>query len=284
MRFGSLNGRAVILSDAGTTDIGHRSNELFSSSLDELVPILDRVEEWYWANRPDPTDPRTLEDLQANVHDLSAPLIRSRQIFAIGLNYQSHADESKLAVPSAPMVFTKFASAISGPGDDVRLPEGKVDWEVELVAVIGRGGREIARADALKHVAAYCVGQDISERKSQLALTPPQFSLAKSHQGFAPIGPWLTPASQIPDPMDLAITCKIDEDIVQLDRTKAMMFDISYLIEYLSSVCELFPGDLIFTGTPEGVGMGRNPQRYLRSGEQLISSIEGLGELRNLCV
>lgn len=183
------------------------------------------------------------------------------------------------------MVFTKFPSSLTGPGDGICLASPAVDWEVELVVVIGRGGRDIPAADALEHVAGYCVGQDLSDRKLQFASKPPQFSLAKSAVGYGPIGPWLTTADELgggdPVAAGLAIGCSIDGETVQGGNTRDLIFGVPALIEYLSRMCALRPGDLIFTGTPSGVGYSRKPPRFLQPGTVLESSIEGLGALRN---
>ena len=202
----------------------------------------------------------------------------------MGLNYADHGADTGLAVPAEPLVFAKFASSITGPGDEIPLPTETSDWEVELVVVIGEGGRDIPAGRALERVAGFCIGQDISERHSQMAGTPPQFSLAKSHRAFSPIGPWLTTLDELSDPHDLAISASIGDETVQEARTSDMIFNVPVLVGHLSTVCELLPGDLIFTGTPAGVGFSRTPQRFLASGNLLRSSIEGLGELRNPCV
>ncbi|CAA0108011.1 Ureidoglycolate lyase [Halioglobus japonicus] len=281
MKIASINKRAVIVTEHGLIDINRASGGKFSSSTDELIPILDSVRAWYETEPPAPTDPRSQAELEADLSQLDPPLTRPRQIFAIGLNYKSHVEEVAMAMPSSPMIFTKFASAITGPSASVELPPGSVDWEVEMVAVIGRAGRNIDRDSALEHICAYCIGQDLSERDHQLENTPPQFSMAKSHKGFAPIGPWLTTADEIADPQNLAISCDIDGEMVQDSRTSMMLFDLPAQIAYLSSICELFPGDIIFTGTPEGVGMSRSPQRFLQKGETLTSRIESLGTMKN---
>jgi 2,4-didehydro-3-deoxy-L-rhamnonate hydrolase len=180
-------------------------------------------------------------------------------------------------------VFTKYASSLTGPGGAIPLPSDSCDWEVELVVVIGKGGRDIPAERALDRITGFCIGQDISERRSRMAGSPPQF-LAKSHRGFSPVGPWLTTLDELADPRDLAVCASIDGETVQSARTSDMIFDVATLVSHISAVCELFPGDLIFTGTPAGVGYSRTPARYLASGHQLCSYIEGLGELRNQCV
>lgn len=281
MKIANINGRAAIVADDGLVDINRASNGRFSAVTDELIPELDNILAWYASEQPGATDPSTRETLEANLAQLGPALTRPRQIFAVGLNYKSHVDEVEMVVPSSPMIFTKFASALAGPGDEITLPPGTVDWEVEMVAVIGRGGRNITKDKALEHVCAYCVGQDISERSHQMENSPPQFSMAKSHRGFAPIGPWLTTADEIDDPEGLAIACDLDGDVVQEANTSMMIFDLATQISYLSSICELYPGDIIFTGTPAGVGLSRSPQRFIQRGETLTSYIDRLGTMRN---
>lgn len=281
MKIANLNGRAVIVTESGLIDIQRASAGKFSEHTDELIPVLHSLMAWYETEKPAVTDPRTQADLESNLSQLGPPLIRPRQIFAIGLNYKSHADEVDMPIPSSPLIFTKFASALAGPGETIELPKGTVDWEIEMVAVIGRAGRNIPKDQALEHIAAYCLGQDISERTHQLENSPPQFSMAKSHKGFAPIGPWLTTADEVNNAADLSIACDLDGELVQDSRTSMMIFDLPAQISYLSSICELYPGDILFTGTPEGVGMSRVPPRFIASGETLNSRIESLGVMRN---
>lgn len=214
--------------------------------------------------------------------ELGPPSPEPSQIFAIGLNYVDHAAESGFTRPSAPVVFTKFASCLSGPVSTVSLPDGTVDWEIELVAVIGTGGRGIARADAWNHIAGLTAGQDISERTAQLAGPAPQFSLAKSHAGFAPTGPLLVTPDELAAPDDLELSCWVNDEQVQHARSSEMIFPIPELVEYLSAFVELRPGDLIFTGTPPGVAMGRPSPTYLGRGDRLRSTIEGIGELQQV--
>jgi 2-keto-4-pentenoate hydratase/2-oxohepta-3-ene-1,7-dioic acid hydratase in catechol pathway len=203
-------------------------------------------------------------------------------VFGIGLNYRDHAAESGLPVPTGePPVFTKFPSCITGPYGDIELPEGHVDWEVELVAVIGRRARHVPAERALDHVAGYAVGQDVSERILQLAATPPQFSMGKSLPGFGPVGPWLVTLDELADPGDLALGCAINGEQVQSSRTSQLIFSVPALVANLSASVVLLPGDVIFTGTPSGVGLGRNPQRWLADGDVLTSHIEGIGEMRH---
>jgi 2-keto-4-pentenoate hydratase/2-oxohepta-3-ene-1,7-dioic acid hydratase in catechol pathway len=207
---------------------------------------------------------------------------RPVKVFAIGLNYGKHAAESNMQLPPAPLTFTKFPSCLVGPTADVELTGPTVDWEVELVVVIGTGGRHIPTEAAWSHVAGLTLGQDISDRKVQLTGTPPQFSLGKSFDTFGPIGPAIVSVDHFPDPDDIGLWCDVAGERMQDARTNDLIFDVPYLVSYLSSICTLEPGDLIFTGTPDGVGAAR--QRFLADGEVIVSGAEIIGELRNRCV
>lgn len=213
---------------------------------------------------------------------LGNPVPAPRQVFAIGLNYRSHADESGMAVPEVPATFTKFPAALGGPFDDVHLDGDRVDWEVELVAVIGGRADRVAEADAWHHIAGLTVGQDISDRTLQFAAGA-QFSLGKSRRGYGPMGPWLTTVDEVSDPDDLALGCSVDGETVQDARTSDLIFGVPQLVAELSAVLPLLPGDVIFTGTPSGVGMARQPARFLQPGQLLESWIEGIGTIRNRC-
>jgi 2-keto-4-pentenoate hydratase/2-oxohepta-3-ene-1,7-dioic acid hydratase in catechol pathway len=225
-----------------------------------------------------------------NRDDLHAPTPGPRQIFAIGLNYRDHAKESGQAIPDSPLVFTKFVTSLAGPAATIALPDGSVDWEVELVAVIGKRAYQVAAADAWSYVAGLTVGQDISERKTQLRGPAPQFSLGKSFPNFAPMGPYVVTLDEIPNPDSLRIQTELSgegvEGVMSLQdgNTSDLIFSVPSLIESLSSVLPLLPGDIIFTGTPAGVGMGRDPRMFLQPGQVLTSTIEGVGQLRNVTV
>lgn len=283
MRLANLNERATIVTDTGIVDIATASGGLLPSHPDHAIAAVDDVRHWYRTQQPEFDTTLTGIKLLADLSVLGPPVIAPRQIFAVGLNYADHGTETGLVPSDEPPVFTKFPSSITGPGATIALPTATCDWEVELVVVIGTGGRHIPTATALDKVAGFCIGQDISERTSQMAGPAPQFSLAKSHRGFSPIGPWLTTLDDLPDPHDLAIETSIDGETVQAARTSDMIFDVPTLVSRLSSICELLPGDLIFTGTPAGVGFSRTPPRYLAPGNLLRSVIEGLGELHNPC-
>jgi 2-keto-4-pentenoate hydratase/2-oxohepta-3-ene-1,7-dioic acid hydratase in catechol pathway len=215
---------------------------------------------------------------------LGPPVPRPTQVFAIGLNYRDHAEEAGLPIPAQPMVFTKFPSCLAGPCSDVPLTSDRVDWEIEQVVVIGRETHRVRASNAWEHVAGFCVGQDVSDRALQFADKPPQFSLGKSAPGFGPLGPALVSLDEVADRDDLKLRCWIDGESVQDSSTKNLIFAVPDLIAHLSRYCVLRPGDLIFTGTPGGVGSVRNPRRYLKAGETIVSEIEGIGRLSNRCV
>lgn len=213
---------------------------------------------------------------------LGAPVPAPRQVFAIGLNYGDHAAESGMELPPAPLTFTKFPSCIAGPHADVPLCGSTVDWEVEIVVAIGREATNVVASDAWDHVAGITLGQDYSERTVQLTGAPPQFSLGKSFPAFGPIGPALVSVDAFADRDDIALWCEVDGRRVQEGRTSQLLFPIATLVEYLSSICTLWPGDLIFTGTPSGVGMATGT--FLQEGQVVTSGADVIGELRNACV
>jgi 2-keto-4-pentenoate hydratase/2-oxohepta-3-ene-1,7-dioic acid hydratase in catechol pathway len=215
--------------------------------------------------------------------DVLGPCVpRPAKVFGIGLNYRSHAAESGLELPPAPLTFTKFPSCLTGPTADVVLSGDAVDWEVELVVAIGTRGRHIPRERAWSHVAGLTLGQDISDRIVQLTGNPPQFSLGKSFDTFGPIGPALVSVDTFPDPDDIELWCDVAGERMQHARTSDLIFSVAELVAYLSGICTLEPGDLIFTGTPSGVGGARG--RFLGDGELVESGATGIGRLANRCV
>jgi 2-keto-4-pentenoate hydratase/2-oxohepta-3-ene-1,7-dioic acid hydratase in catechol pathway len=197
----------------------------------------------------------------------------------IGLNYSDHATESGMAVPSEPVIFMKATSAICGPNDDVLIPRGgrKTDWEVELGVVIGKPGKNLAQANALSHVAGYCVVNDLSERAFQLEGTG-QWVKGKSADTFGPIGPWLVTRDEMPDPQNLDLWLEVDGHRYQNGSTRTMIFGVEYLVAYVSRFMSLQTGDIISTGTPPGVGLGQKPPVYLRAGNRIQLGISGLGQ------
>jgi len=275
MRIANLAGRLSIVIDELAVDVAEASDNRFAPEVQDVYERFDEFREWV-ASTPLPIG-RSFSPAQ-----LGAPAPQPRQLFAIGLNYSEHAKESGFAAPPSPAVFTKFVTSIAGPFADVALPDGHVDWEVELVAVIGKRTFHVEESSAWSHVAGLTVGQDLSERVLQMAGSVPQFSLAKSFPGFTPMGPWLVTPDEFDNPDDLELTCALDGEQVQKGRTSELIFSVPALIAKLSAVLPLLPGDVIFTGTPAGVGMGRSPQRYLQPGQTLTSSIEGIGEMRQV--
>jgi len=213
---------------------------------------------------------------------LGPPVPRPRQVFAIGLNYADHAAESGMEAPPAPLTFTKFPSSIAGPTADIPLSGELVDWEVEIVAVVGRSCSHVPVEEAWDVLAGLTLGQDVSDRLVQMTGTPPQFSLGKSFPAYAPIGPALVSVDSLADPDDIALWCDVSGERMQDSRSANLIFSIPTLVAYLSSICPLEPGDIVFTGTPDGVGMARG--RFLVPGDIVTSGAEGIGELRNGCV
>lgn len=214
---------------------------------------------------------------------LGAPVGAPRQVFALALNYADHAEEAGAEVPEHPLVFPKYPSCLAGPYDAVELGSNRVDWEVELVVVIGRGGFAISEDEAWSAVAGLTVGQDLSDRRIQARRPLPHFALAKSGPTYGPVGPVLVTPDELDDPEDLAIRCEIDGEVVQSSRTSQLIFSIPRLVAEISAAVRLEPGDLVFTGTPAGVGASRNPRRYLEPGATIVSVIEGIGSMTNVC-
>jgi 2,4-didehydro-3-deoxy-L-rhamnonate hydrolase len=279
MRLINLDGRAHIEFPDGVVDVAAASDGRFPASTRELCADWPAFTEWA----------RSVDPSGATPFDRGAlgPVIPDpRQIFAIGLNYRAHAAEVTLADDASfPPVFTKFVSSLAGPYGEVRLSGDEVDWEVELVVAIAHGGRAISEEDAWAHVAGLAIGQDFSDRGEQFgAPSPQQFSLSKSHAGYSPVGPALVSVDEFSDVGGLRIQCAIDGEIVQSATLREMTFGIPALIAGLSRVCELLPGDIIFAGTPNGVGMGRTPKRWLVPGEEIVSTIEGIGEMRHVAI
>jgi len=274
MRFGRLNDRLVLLGETHALDVHKMSGGRFAADPDLAFEDWDSLVDWAQDQSPD-------DGIEYAAEQLGAPFLRPPQIFAIGLNYVDHAKESGVTVPSSPTVFTKFATCLTGPYSEVVLPTDGVDWEVELVVVLKKQAERVSVEDAWSYVAGLMVGQDLSERATQLAGPVPQFSLGKSFPGFGPIGPALVTLDEVESPDDLAITYSLDGEVLQAARTSQMVFSVPELISRISHICPLLPGDLIFTGTPPGVGMGRDPKRYLPAGGTLTSEIKGIGKLVN---
>lgn len=280
MRIANVAGRATLITsvagaaDLTGIDVEKASDGRFPSDPQAVFEHWDVLHTW-GAGETD------RGEAAISAADLGAPTPAPRQVFAIGLNYAEHIAESKMGRPPAPAVFTKFPTSITGPSASVVLPSTNVDWEVELVVAIGRRAYEVTESAAWDHVAGLMVGQDLSERVVQLIGPVPQFSLGKSYPGFAPVGPYLVTPDEVPDRNNLELGCGIGDEVLQLARTSDLIFNVAELIARLSAVCPLLPGDIIFTGTPSGVGNAREPKRFLEPGQVLQSHIEGIGELSN---
>jgi 2-keto-4-pentenoate hydratase/2-oxohepta-3-ene-1,7-dioic acid hydratase in catechol pathway len=271
MRLANAGGRAVLVVDDGVIDVATASGgslpadpQLIYDHWDAVRALADRI-----------TSPHAPLDVQR----LGVPVPRPRQIFAIGMNYAGHVAEAGVELPTFPPTFTKFPTCLTGPDATVQLPSAFVDWEVELVVVIGAHAYEVAEGAGWSHVAGLTVGQDLSERIVQTRPPAPQFSLGKSFPGFGPTGPWIVTPDELANPDDLALGCTLNGEEVQKGRTSDLIFGVDALINRLSSITPLLPGDLIFTGTPSGVGGTRTPPRFLAPGDELISTIEGIGTI-----
>lgn len=275
MKLANHDGRLALVLDDGIADVATASDGRFGP--DPMAAYADWPGFVAWAADVTTTTGPLDEAL------LGCPVPEPRQVFAIGLNYRSHAEESGMPVPEVPATFTKYPASLGGPFDDVEIVGESVDWEVELVAVIGTRADRVSEADAWDHIAGLTVGQDISDRALQFAAGM-QFSLGKSRRGYGPMGPWLVTPDEVPDRDALALGCSVDGEVVQDGRTDDLVFSVPQLVAELSAVLPLLPGDVIFTGTPAGVGMARKPPRALRPGNVLETWVEGIGTIRNTCV
>jgi 2-keto-4-pentenoate hydratase/2-oxohepta-3-ene-1,7-dioic acid hydratase in catechol pathway len=273
MRFGTVAGRLVLVRDGHALDVHRGTGGALPA--DAPAALARWPELTAWAATADWSTAQPITDA-----GLGAPVPNPRQVFAVALNYRPHAAEAGFQAPDEPLVFTKFPSCITGPVTEVVLPEGRPDWEIEVVAVIGTGGWRIPRASAWDAVAGLTVGQDLSERVTQTRGTPAQFSLGKSYPGFGPTGPVTVTTDEFDDREDIGFECRLGDEVVQHGRTSEMIFPIDDLVARISAICPLLPGDLIFTGTPAGVGNRRTPPRYLRPGETLVSRVDRIGEIR----
>jgi 2-keto-4-pentenoate hydratase/2-oxohepta-3-ene-1,7-dioic acid hydratase in catechol pathway len=278
VRLANARGRASLIVGDKIVDVERASNGRFSADPMAALTGWDAFASWA-AGVGAGAATGTLD-----VSELGPPVPRPAKVFAIGLNYKGHAQEAGLPLPAKPMVFTKFPNCLVGPRADVVLSSDYVDWEVELVVVFGRRGRKISEGRAFEYIAGYCIGQDISDRQLQFSDQPAQFCMGKSIDTFGPIGPALLSIDGFPDPNDLHLSCEVAGETMQDARTSDMVFSVPELVSYLSGLCTLEAGDIIFTGTPAGVGSVRSPRRYLKAGEEIVSTIEHIGALVNRCV
>ncbi|MYH88932.1 MAG: fumarylacetoacetate hydrolase family protein [Acidimicrobiaceae bacterium] len=275
-RMANIDGRAALVDgvhyyDVETTSAGGVPSDpmealTYADELSELQATLDTSE---------PSG--RLADVT-----LDAPVPRPRNCFGIGLNYAAHAAESGMELPTSPVVFTKFPSCIVGPTADVEMRSDGVDYEVELVVVIGLGGKDIAKKDVWDRIVGLTIGQDISDRPVQFSASPPQFNLGKSFDTFGPIGPYLVSPDLVADPSNLRLSTKINDEVRQDGTTSQLIFDIPALVSYISHITTLTTGDLIFTGTPDGVGVSQG--KLLQHGDVITSVIQDLGTMTNRCV
>lgn len=276
MRIVNLDNRLSIdTGDGKAVDVESASGGAFSA---DVQAVYDRWEEFIdWARGYQGAGDRVIED-----GVVGPPVPRPTQVFAIGVNYRDHAAEAGLELPEQPMVFTKFPAAVTGPYAEIVLPSNNVDYEVELVAVVGKRARNVPESEAWSHIAGITVGQDLSERAVQLSGPPPQqYNIGKSFEGFAPIGPALVTPDEFDDPNDIEVGCLLAGVQMQKSRTSEFVFTIAQLVTYLSGILPLLPGDLIFTGTPSGIGWVRDPRRTIQPGEELVTYAGGVGEMRN---
>lgn len=283
MRLANLAGRSTIVTDEGLIDVAASSKGAFSPSIEKCLLQLDRLRDWYLNASPKPTEKASIDELVGDPRFGPVSPTPS-QVFAVGLNYRHHALEMGMELPEHPMVFTKFASSLCGPYDELPIPGTTTDFEAELVVVIGKAAREVSESSAMEVVAGYCVGQDYSERTIQVRGPSAQYSLSKSFKNFSPIGPWLTTLDEIDQPFDLAIRCSVNDVLYQDSRTSDMIFNVAAIVSYLSTFVELRPGDLVFTGSPHGVGKGQNPPFFLKPGDRVVTEIGTLGRLANVAI
>lgn len=275
MKLANLDGRAAVVLGDEIADIATASDGRFGPDPMGLYDEWDAFRD-FAATVTAVTGPLVEADLRN-------PVPRPRQVFAIGLNYRSHAEESGMALPEVPIVFTKFPASLAGPFDDIEVVGDTTDWEVELVVVIGRTADRVDEVDAWTHVAGLTIGQDISDRHLQFAAGS-QFSLGKSRRSYGPTGPWVVTPDEVDNPDDLALGCSVDGEKLQDARTSDLIFSVPRLVSELSAVLPLLTGDVIFTGTPGGVGVALKPPRFLQPGNTLETWIEGIGTIRNRIV
>lgn len=245
-----------------------------SSHIDDISPAAMALEQLAKLKSIDITSLPLLDSAMR----IGCPINDVPNFFCVGLNYARHADETGMARPSEPILFSKATSALSAPNDDISIPQEseKTDWEVELGVIIGKSGSYINEANSLDHIAGYCTINDLSERGFQIERGG-QWIKGKSAPGFGPIGPYIVTADEIEDPQNLNLWCELNGEMQQNSSTSDMIFSVQEIIAYMSRFMTLRVGDIIATGTPEGVGMGQNPKRFIRSGDEMRLGVEGLG-------
>ena len=276
-KLANVDGRAALVDDDNSYyDLEALSGGALGSDPMAAIGATEKLAELA-AGLASATPTGALDDVRPG-----APAPRPPNVYGVGLNYRNHANESGMPIPVAPVVFAKFSSCICGPYDDVIMRSDYVDFEGELVAVIGKRGKDIALEDAWSHVAGLSVGQDISDRPVQFLATPPQFNLGKSFDTFGPMGPLLVSPDALGDPSSLLLETVVNGETRQQDNTNDLIFDVPTLVSWLSQITTLQVGDAIYTGTPGGVGVVEG--RYLKDGDILRTTIEGLGTMENRMV
>ncbi|WP_268912421.1 fumarylacetoacetate hydrolase family protein [Lentilactobacillus sp. SPB1-3] len=278
MRIGMYEGKPVLITVHNDQLWG--TNLETYKDLDEILANWVDFQETFLVNL---TDADVLNNDNARLlapEKLEQPIKNSRQLPAIGFNYRDHLKEMDTSLPKQPNVFNKFVSSLAGPNNQITINSDTVDWESELVVVIGSGGRNIPRENVEDAIAGFMVGQDLSDRELQkINGANTQFTLAKSGENYSPVGPYITTIGSISDLESQRITTKVNDRVMQDAPIGQMIFDFQTLVSYISSTIELYPGDLIFTGTPSGTGVGRDPQIFLHPGDVVESSIETLGSI-----
>ena len=274
-KLANIEGRAALVEGDNYYDLETISNGKFnndtSNALTNLVGLSELSED---LSKSEPSG--LLHDIK-----IDAPISAPKNCYAVGLNYRNHAEEAGMDIPSVPMVFTKHTTCLVGPNSTIEMRSDHVDYEAELVVVIGKSGKDIQKDNAWDHVAGLCAGQDISDRTVQFSSNPPQFNLGKSFDTFGPMGPYLVSPDCLQDKESLEIECKVNQEVRQKDNTNDLIFDVPSIISYLSEIVTLNTGDIIFTGTPGGVGIMEG--KFLKEGDVLSTSIEGIGTLENVC-
>ena len=278
IRFGAINNEkpGVI-----TTDGTRRDISAFGRDYDEAFfggNGIQKLKHWLEKNLDN------CPIIDKNIR-LGQPLVRPSKIVCVGLNYAMHAEESGMDIPEEPILFFKASSAIVGPYDSIVIPKGskKTDWEVELAVIIGKKASYVSEIDAMDHVFGYVLHNDVSERAYQLEHSG-QWVKGKSSDSFAPVGPFIATSDEIKDPNNLDLWLKLNGEVMQKSNTSDFIFNIQYVVSYISQFMTLLPGDIISTGTPFGVGMGLTPPRYLKEGDVVEPGIEGLGASKQRCV
>ena len=274
-KLANIEGRAALVEGENYYDLETLSSGKFDKDTSNALNNLNGLSELSKdLSKSEPTG------LLRNVR-IDAPISAPKNCYAVGLNYKNHAEEAGMDIPAVPMIFTKHTTCLVGPNATIEMRSDHVDYEAELVVVIGNTGKDIQKDKAWDHVAGLCVGQDISDRTVQFSSKPPQFNLGKSFDTFGPMGPYLISPDLLEDKDSLQIECKVNEEIRQKDNTNDLIFNIPSIISYLSEILTLNTGDVIFTGTPGGVGVMEG--KFLKEGDVLRTSIEGIGVLENKC-